>query len=165
MGAGKGKSNRVSTSTGATVSAALLNWARWEEFASDSDTANVFLYEYYLGNYPRKATHVLNRKYTRAQEEEVVAELFADAASVGAVLLPSPYTPEDFEFKMIQDQIRQNQQVSVILKSKPKLKAYWSDVPFTLDKTSLMGMHRTRTFLQGIVKGINSLILEAGNKP
>lgn len=55
--------------------------------------------KYYLGK-----THDLDLNGGDQNEyEQILTNLFADAVEVGAIILPSPYVAEDFEFKVNQN--------------------------------------------------------------
>ena|ERR1035437_6652014 len=96
MGAGKGKSRRslsVSAPAAQKVEAVTLQRETWKNFVKSSGLENTNLYDYYLGAGNRQASDA-------AQYEKIVTELFSDAVSVGAILLPEPYQADDFRFKM-----------------------------------------------------------------
>src|ERR1022692_4702623 len=73
---------------------------KWTEFVSGGVLGPVRVDKYYLGRIPRPKK---NGDY-----EKIIAELFADAISVGAVVLPSPYVAEDFEFIVNRDPGKNN---------------------------------------------------------
>ena len=94
MGSGKGQTRRARTSTPAPQPLPVAGELKqkWAEFISDSELQMVSLYQYYLRKSSRKILYV--------DYERVVSELFQDAVAVGAIVLPSAHSVEDFEFKL-----------------------------------------------------------------
>ena|ERR1039458_2632387 len=133
MGSGKGKSKRVGASRPVfgTQSAAALSPARilsnksgavqdvvlsrnaWARFVKHSGLKNVGLHEYYFGG--KQSSGLVDAQYIK-----VVGDLFADAVSVGAIVLPSPYEPDDFMIT-VSDYMGQLDAV-FCLKSSPAVK-------------------------------------------
>ena len=104
MGSGQGRTRRsraatarlnapaASSPSDVPTRGAVFNRQKWQVFLRESDLEGMSLHKYYLG---KKDSHVPDY-----QLEKVVTELFADAVEVGAIILPSPYKPADFEFKV-----------------------------------------------------------------
>ena len=97
MGSGRGQTRRAQTVAETTKTAnttgkpVTFKQKKWEKFARDSKLNSNKLQQYYLG----KSTSVL---MTDTDYEQVLSELLADAATVGAITIPSPHQAEDFEF-------------------------------------------------------------------
>lgn len=111
MGSGKGKTNRELTTKpqpGTLTAAAYkrieasfgipndeavnMEPEQWTEFVKGSGIQNVKLNQYYLGKNFDNGT---NDEY-----EQIMAEVFTDMIAAKAITLPSPYTPDYFQFKM-----------------------------------------------------------------
>ena len=108
MGAGKGKSKRVSASKtrleakspaapsrarvlsigDSGAQSVVLSRNAWVRFVKNSGLEGVGLHEYYFGGEQSRLTD--------AQYVKVLGDLLADAVSVGAIVIPSPHKPEDF---------------------------------------------------------------------
>src|ERR1017187_8560061 len=124
MGSGKGKTRRVQAVL-ATLPAecapawaeeAVLDKSKWSDFVKNSDMVRTKVYPYYLGKSASSPPD-----YCNADHEKVVTELLADFVAVGAMVLPAPYTVEDFELKMIDGKHSWNQYFTVSMKSQPRL--------------------------------------------
>src|ERR1035437_1476818 len=79
---------------------------------------DVGLLDYYLGETPAQLKS--------SDQEKLFSELLADAVAIGGIVLPEPYTPEDFEFEA--DYLKNDYSYSegeahviVTLKSNPEL--------------------------------------------
>ncbi len=119
MGSGQGKSRRgqvvsprleAQASTRTPVPAAqrrnhlaVFQEQKWAEFLKKSDLEGTTIIKYYLGSVPKTLVE--------ADYEKMITELFADAVTVGAILLPvqyrhpAPYTVEDFVFTVSPDDL------------------------------------------------------------
>ena len=114
MGSGKGQSRRVHSSANGSIegncASGMLYHSQghvetiirqvhaehaWSDFIHGGGLGGVPLHEYYLeGRFGGAGP-----KYP-ARCEKVLAELFADAVAVGAIVLPSPYVSDNFVFKV-----------------------------------------------------------------
>ena len=96
MGAGKGKARRgqVTVSSGEAIFAMDMN--KWQDFVSGSGLEGVTLREYYVEDFTVNALGISPGAYTK-----IIAEIFADAVAIGAIVLPKPYKADDFEFRHI----------------------------------------------------------------
>src|ERR1039458_9617184 len=95
MGAGKGKAKRAlapaSKLSARTVAyEVLFKPDVWSEFIRNSGIESIRLHKYYLGH--------MSGTVSCAEYEQIIVGLLADAVSVGAIVLPVPYQPEDFTF-------------------------------------------------------------------
>ena len=93
MGAGKGKTRRAQVLfPPGTARSADFNAAKWDAFVADNKLGRAKLHEYYFGQLP---------PFTSPRAfMDAVTEVFTDAVAVGAIVLPSPYEPEDFQFEI-----------------------------------------------------------------
>jgi hypothetical protein len=57
---------------------------------------------------------------TNAEYQRVLTDLFADAVAANAILLPSPYSAEDFEFMVEGQPFQDNHIANIRLKNEPK---------------------------------------------
>ena len=120
MGSGKGKTRRAlgsqpgSRITSAPVPKGLVkgtkgtetrtttpaevrsDWPKWYVFIRENSLGDVRLYDYYLGQIPTFPA-------TPKECERVCKNVFADFVAVGALILPTPYAADDFEFHMGAD--------------------------------------------------------------
>ena len=100
MGSGKGRSRRVLVSQPGTAKASQKKTSFqgevWGRFLHDSKITHYNLYKYY--GLPME--NRLRQTPTVEDYEKVFTELFADAVAIGVITLPSPWTLEDFRFKM-----------------------------------------------------------------
>ena len=120
MGSGKGKSRRgravrpqMNTQTvaapGTLTARDEVRWLRimrasklevgfdmdvWRRFIAANGLSKVNVYKYYQVSVNSALPLRL------ADYERVLTELFADAVTVGAIVLPGAYKPEDFEFRV-----------------------------------------------------------------
>src|ERR1035437_6498353 len=93
MGSGKGKTRRVqATTSGTAVEEVVLVEKKWASFLEDNHIGRIKVYKYYFDNIPQQPV--------ASDYEGAITELFADAVSVGAITLPSPYNVESFQFKI-----------------------------------------------------------------
>ena len=93
MGAGKGQTRRAQTTTTPTkIGKVLCHMDKWEKFVEEGGLKNMNLYQYYLNETPFDPT--------AEEEARVATELLADAVSIGAIVLPTPFTPENFTFHL-----------------------------------------------------------------
>lgn len=118
MGAGKGKSRRSQTnkshlSSQTTATEALLSgqwttckYEKWQEFVKDSGLVKTQIAKYYLGE--------INRELAAFEYEKILAEMFADAVAVAALVLPDKYEINDLKFAV--KQTTYDHQVLVTLK-------------------------------------------------
>ena len=67
----------------------LVDVVAWKQFVENSDLERTRLYQYYLGELGKSPQDDLG--YAR-----ILNDFFADAVTIGAVVLPSPYTAGDF---------------------------------------------------------------------
>jgi hypothetical protein len=100
MGAGQGKTRRAqavaSKPSERTVACEALYKAEvWAEFIRNAGIDGLRLQQYYLGHPLASSQQVSDQEY-----ETILAGLFADAVTVGAIVLPDPYKIEDFQFKV-----------------------------------------------------------------
>ena len=119
---------------------------RWDRFVTDSGMQNKSLYGYYLGycpDYPDEA-----------ENEKVLAELFADAVDLGAITLPSPYKLEDFQLKKMGSEVGD---LEISLRKNPQ-----SREPQCFTTWRFMGtgapMYESANLLDYISQGIDKLI-------
>ena len=66
---------------------------KWQEFVHVGDLENVKVWKYYLGEPPPTLS--------KEQEQDLIAELFADMVAVGALVLPKKYPAESFVFEIV----------------------------------------------------------------
>ena len=91
----------------------ILERARWEEFVEGTGIGKVGVFQYYLNGDPRVSVP------NNVPYEQVLAGLFADAVTVGALSLPHGRTLEDFDFQMAIAKTYRDQEICVRLKNEP----------------------------------------------
>jgi hypothetical protein len=105
MGAGKGKNKRAQALKAVAKSRPALevflrnsmqnefmNHGNWDEFVNKTGRAP--LQQYYLGG---EKESLSDEDY-----EKILAELFSDAVTVGAIILPDRYEAEDLTIKVVE---------------------------------------------------------------
>ena len=94
MGSGRGKMRRVRSAVAASSVGVVYNMEKWRKFvesvSSNDEMSTLRLDEYYLG---KKVRMVGSEDF-----ERLYSEIFSDAISVGAIVLPEDYRADDFEF-------------------------------------------------------------------
>jgi hypothetical protein len=148
MGSGKGQTRRAQTKFPAGEET-LTDMAKWDEFTRSIGMEEVNLYEYYLEEKPDRQDD--------SAREKVVNELFTDAITVGAISLPIPYTPNDFELKVK----RYNQSSSglhITLKNQPNLETFHNNTIIGLRHDIGVGHAHVKVFFERVVRAINELV-------
>ena len=165
MGSGRGKTRRAKTgifpssTTKSGFPTATYEPAKLEEFLRRSAVADVNTYEYYLG--PERAYAPVNeRQRPDVDHEKVLAEVFADAVEVGAIVLPDSYATEDFSFRMVDD-VNDNvydRQFDVVLKDRPEHEAPLSKMLDSINPLVSMRSGGVDITVERMVQGINSIL-------
>src|ERR1022692_3387271 len=107
MGSGKGRTRRTQSSIYTdSPPVADFQMAKWDEFINGIGVRNVKLRQYYLGG--------ATRKLTFEDCGKLITELFVDAVTSGALTLPPPRKPEEFEFCVV-DELNSQKQMEVRL--------------------------------------------------
>ena len=119
---------------------------RWDRFVADSGLHDKSLYGYYLGNVPDYPDE--------AENEKVLAELFADAVDLGAITLPSPYKVEDFQLRKMGSEVGD---LEISLKKNPQSKESQRFTTWRFMGTDAP-MHESTNLLDYISQGIDKLI-------
>lgn len=88
---------------------ASFDMDKWREFVQESQLGSITVKKYYCGDVPLGF-------YGYAR---IAQEVLADAVEVGAVVLPSAYMAEDFEFLWNNIRPASMAQISLRLKSEP----------------------------------------------
>ena len=158
MGSGEGQTRRMQATAptvGVLNKVLALDPDKWEEFVNESGIEHVSAYKYYLGTLPGKCG--------AAEHEKVTTELFADAISVGALILPPPYIAADFEFKMVPGSINK---LNIILKQQPELSEKLGHVSYYMGKASQMqdANNEAIYFLSQLVRALDLLFAMEENE-
>ena len=92
---------------------------KWDHFVRDHGLERASLDQYYLGKN-------LDSVVTLSDCKRLLANLFSDAVSSGAVFLPSPYTYDDFTFEKVERHrgVAQGVDVRIVLKSWTVIRGY-----------------------------------------
>jgi hypothetical protein len=123
-----------------------LDYEKWDEFIRGTGLRGVGVREYYLGEDVVSASDV--------EVQKVFTELLADAVSVGAVVLPVPYTVASFEIRVVPIPAG-GRDIKVIFKDfRPE--GMWEHIPFDLDWEPLM--EGSAAILKEIVYSIESVL-------
>src|ERR1035437_7287284 len=114
MGAGKGKTRRAqAAATAEAKNDVTVKRKEWEGFTNKTSVERLSLDDYYLSG--------ANKEWTDEEWAEVVTNFFADAVAVGAVVLPTTYEAEDFEFKSLPPkQFQTSRRIGINLKAEPE---------------------------------------------
>src|ERR1035437_7383849 len=165
MGSGKGKSRRAraahsdQVSAPAATPAVLYSPEKWKEFAENGELERVRILRYYLGQIPQRNTKIsleeLNELY-----EKAATELFTDAVAVGAITLPSPYSVDDFEFKIATGETIDKWQINICLRGNPELEENIGHAWYLKDNKPLTSAD-TRHLVMRTFKGTQALISRA----
>jgi hypothetical protein len=152
MGSGKGRTRRAQVSTAPAFSGvSSFQRGKWNNFVFSNGLDSITLRQYYLSN----ASHqITNKDY-----EVVVSELFADAVTVGAVVLPEPYEVDDFQIEISDAEAHDAYELfgTVSLKSKPKLKKRFRLLS-SLDASRQLGETTVAQVIGDVAYGINVLV-------
>ena len=117
----------------------------WDEFVRSNGLEEVKVYHYYLGSTPDEITEEVY--------EKLLSNLFADAAAVGALTLPSPYRPEDFELSFPATSVA----AEIRLKGDPERKGTFDYVNYYLWPDKVMSSEEVRHNLLLMAKGLLAL--------
>ena len=146
MGSGKGKTRRVqAVATPLNPDMSASSEKSWDEFVASTGIKTTKLFRYYLGD-----DVVLP---SDSQYEKLADEMFSDMVSVGVLVLPRPYEPSDFVFKM--EKPSYYKQMVVRLKSKPDQDAQIVFNPtYSLNKNITMAGYGTSDTARRIHRAI-----------
>lgn len=149
MGSGKGKTRRARIVVARAQPAPLVfDRGIWDNFVETSGVKTTKLLYYYLGRDPAAWT---NEGYLRA-----TLDMFADAVSVGAIVLPPGCSVDDFEFSINSEGHRPR--VAIALTSNPATRQVLFTPAHTFSKNNSMSNWYVNNALEGICYAAEKLL-------
>src|ERR1022692_4821597 len=91
MGSGKGQARRAKAQVTLRVKD-VVDQEAWRTFVTSQKLKTETLAQYYLGWQPQ------GQRLRRNELEKIISELFQDLVVVGAIVLPSGATADDYDF-------------------------------------------------------------------
>jgi hypothetical protein len=164
MGSGKGRARRAQQVHHAVGNASeiLVDEEKWGEFVDSGGLADVPIYGYYLQKNASKLITIFQiGELPDDADMKVVRELFADAVSVGAIVLPESYDADDFEFGPGPDY---DEDVLIRMRSRPELTDIVQNISFSLGANPLLGDQAVVDSFYEFLMGVRSLLEKANNK-
>ena len=149
MGSGKGKTRRALASVhGRPLETVAFYEDKWAEFVENSELKKVPLTQYYCGE------DLSFAQITRADHEKMMTEIFKDAVEVGAIVLPEPFTADNFQF--CEMDFYKGEEIGVALNAHPEI--IEEVCSYTWANNMPLSDHYMKKVLQWIAEGVDSLL-------
>ena len=124
---------------------------KWEDFVERGGMEKTRFFKYYLGD----SFSIRSWRDWKVEDwEKAFAGLFADAVTIGAIGLPSPYTADDFQFKMEEG----GGALYISLKNDPEMKGTVPVIVYFDQKTTMgVGSGDITNAIRELTAGVNDI--------
>ena len=139
------------------ASGIAVDEGKWDGFVASAGLSDLGMYSYYLGDesvallVPGSSEELLDGMVV-----EVVGELFADAVSVGAIVLPYPYNAADVEFRISPDD---SDDLLLNFRGNSRVKSRVENFAYSLSSNSPLGSQIIIDLFYDIQVGIRNIIM------